>query len=135
MIRVRLAVTASLALLMVAGVLMGQDGKSAQDDATPPPTKAKGVLPKYFKSLGLTDDQRQKVVKVHAAYAAKLANLKEQMEQVASEERAELNKVLSDTQRVRLRELILKEPDASKDVTAKEEKKSDKVDAKKDEKK
>jgi Spy/CpxP family protein refolding chaperone len=132
MIRVRLAVTASLALLMVAGVLMGQDGKSTQDDATPAPTKAKGVLPKYFKSLGLTDDQRQKVVKVHSAYAAKLATLKEQMEQLASEERGELNKILSDTQRIRLRELILKEPDSSKDVTAKEEKKSD---SKKDEKK
>jgi Spy/CpxP family protein refolding chaperone len=128
--RVRLGVTASLALFLVAGVLMGQDSKSTQDDTTPP-TKAKGLLPKHFKSLGLTDEQRQKVVKVHAAYAAKVASLKEQIEQAQAEERAELNKILSDTQRTRLRELILKEPDA-KDMTTKEEKKTD---SKKDDKK
>jgi hypothetical protein len=112
---------------------MGQDSKSTQDD-TPAP-KAKGVLPKYFKSLGLTDDQRQKVVKVHAAYSAKVASLKEQISQLSAEERSELNRILSDTQRTRLHELILKDPDAAKDVAAKEEKKSDKTDSKKDDKK
>jgi hypothetical protein len=125
MFRLRLAVTGTLALLLAAGWLMGQD-KGASDE-TPASTKVKGTLPTNFKQLGLTDEQRSKVIKIHASYKAKIADLREQIERLTGEERAELNKVLSETQRVKLRELRLHEPDSSKETPAKDDKKSDKT--------
>jgi hypothetical protein len=103
--RLRLAVMGSVALFLAAGWLLGQDNKSTSNDTQPSPTKAKGTLPPYFKALGLTDDQHQKVVRIHSGYKSKIDSLTEQIAQLRNEERAELNKVLSDTQRIRLREL------------------------------
>jgi Spy/CpxP family protein refolding chaperone len=114
MLRLRFAATSSLALLLAAGWLMGQDNKAGSDDATPAPTKVKGALPPNFKQLGLTEDQKQKVLKIHATYRAKIDALKEQISQLTSEERAELNKVLSDTQRIKLRELRSHEAEPAK---------------------
>jgi Spy/CpxP family protein refolding chaperone len=123
MFRLRLAVTGTFALFLAAGFLMGQD-KASSDEPTPS-AKAKGALPANFKQLGLTDEQRQKVIKIHASYKSKISALREQIEQLTGEERAELNKVLSETQRIKLRELRLHEPDTSKDMPAKDDKKKD----------
>jgi len=128
MIRLRVAIAASVALFMAAGWLMGQDNKA--EPTTPAPTKGKGVLPAYFKSLGLTDEQRQKVVKIHASYKSKLDSLSEQIKQLKDEERAELNKVLSDTQRQKLRELRTHEPETKESAPATEKKETRKEEKK-----
>jgi hypothetical protein len=121
-------------MFLAAGWLMGQDTKPA-DTTTPATGKAKGSLPPYFSKLGLTDEQRQKVVKIHASYKGKIDSLKEQISQLSNEERAELFKVLSDTQRTRYRELRAREPESTKEGAStpekaekKEEKKTDKSD-------
>jgi Spy/CpxP family protein refolding chaperone len=117
MIRVRLAITGCVVMFLAAGWLMGQDTKTADT-----PAKGKGALPLYFKSLGLTDEQRQKVVKIHASYKSKLDSLSEQIKQLKNEERAELNKVLSETQRQRLRELQTHETETKEGAPATEKK-------------
>jgi Spy/CpxP family protein refolding chaperone len=130
MFRIRFAIASSLALFLGAGWLMGQDTKPAD---TPAPAKVKGTLPAYFSKLGLTDEQRQKVYKIHASYKSKIDALKEQMAQLTNEERVELNKVLSDTQRQRLRELRSRDPEATKESTPAAEKKEASKDAEKKE--
>jgi len=112
----RLAQFAAVALLLVASALTAQDSKNTSDD-TPAPTKAKGALPPNFKQLGLTEDQRQKVMKIHASYKSKMESLNEQLSQLKSEERSELLKVLSDTQRTKLREILTHETESTKTST------------------
>ncbi len=131
----RLGVTGSLALFLAAGFLTGQDDKKTpgRDGAVVP--KARVALPANFGKLGLTDEQKQKVLKIHASFKTKIQALTDQIDQLKEEEKAELNKVLSDTQRTRLNELRNREKTATKGTksgskTEKTEKteKSDKVD-------
>lgn len=129
MIRLRLAITGCMAMFLAAGWLMGQDTKPAD---TTPATKSKGVLPAHYSKLGLTDEQRQKVVKIHASYKGKIDSLKEQITQLTAEERTELLKVLSDTQRTKLRELLTHEAGSSKETAPSGEKKEEKTDKKAD---
>jgi TolA-binding protein len=107
--RLRLAVTCSLALFLGAGWLMGQDGKSTSDD-TPSQAKVKGALPTYYGRLGLTDEQKQKVYKIHQSYKSKIDALKDQIADLSNQQQVELLKVLNDTQRTHLRELQTREP-------------------------
>jgi Spy/CpxP family protein refolding chaperone len=123
MLRIRLAVTCSLALFLSASWLMGQDNKSTSDDAKPATGKTKGVLPKYFSKLGLTDEQRQKVYKITTSYKTKIDALTEQLDQLKSQRQAELLKVLDENQRTHLRELETHETVSKDSTTKKEEKK------------
>jgi len=134
MLRLRLAVTCSLALFLAAGWLMGQDSKTPSDDTPASSTKVKGALPTYYGRLGLTDDQKQKVLKIHQSYKTKIDALKDQIADLTKQQQDELRKVLTDTQLTHLRELQTRE---SKDKTTKDAptKKDDKKDAKPDDKK
>lgn len=87
--------------LLAGGVLRGQDKK---DDI---PTKLKGQLPANWGKLGLTDEQKQKVYKVQADFDQKMAALEKQLKDLKSQEKAEMEKVLSDAQKARLKEIIL----------------------------
>jgi len=87
--------------LLAGGVLHGQDKK---DDA---PVKLKGQLPPNWGKLGLTDEQKQKVYKVQADFDQKKAALEKQLKDLKSQERGEMEKVLSDAQKARLKELLL----------------------------
>jgi Spy/CpxP family protein refolding chaperone len=120
----------SAALFLAAGWLMAQDTKGTSDDTPATPTKVKGALPTYFKSLGLTEEQRQKAIRIHATYKAKIESLTEQLAQARSEERAELNKILDDKQKIHLRELRSKETEPIKDTTPKDKPADAKTDAK-----
>jgi Spy/CpxP family protein refolding chaperone len=133
--RLRLAATGAFNLLLAAGTLMAQDGKNSSDDAPAAASKSKGTLPPNYKQLGLTDEQRQKVVKIHATYKSKIEALSEQIAQLKGEERAELNKVLSDTQRIKLREILTHESDSTKTTSSKKEISGDTKKDSKDEKK
>jgi hypothetical protein len=123
--RLRLAVTCLLAFLLASSWLMGQDTKSTSDDTKPATGKAKGVLPKYFSKLGLTDEQRQKVYKITTSYKTKIDALTEQLDQLKSQRQGELLKVLDENQRTHLRELETHET-VSKDSTTKKEEKTEK---------
>src|SRR5262249_6326406 len=100
MIRLRL-VLAVLIAAVLSGVwfLSVEDSKAAED---PPP---KGTLPANWKKLGLTDDQVKKVYTVQAEYRTKIAKLQQQIKDLQQQERAEMEKVLTDAQKARLKEI------------------------------
>ena len=113
MVHVRLTLGLGvLALVLVGGgFLFGDDKKP--DDKEP---KAKGTLPQHWKKLGLTDDQTQKVYKIETNYRTKIDALKQQIEALKDEEKGEMEKLLTDAQKARLKELKLGEKEPAKDA-------------------
>jgi hypothetical protein len=97
MLRLRAVVTVLAVALLVTGWSLGDDPKD------PPPPR--GTLPANFKKLGLTDEQREAILKVRGTYAAKVAALRRQITQLQKEEREELEKLLTDAQKARLKEI------------------------------
>jgi hypothetical protein len=89
-----------LAALLIGGGLYGQDKK---DD----PVKVKGVLPANWGKLGLSDEQKQKIYKVQADFDQKLAALEKQIKELKAQEKTEMEKVLTDAQKARLKEILL----------------------------
>src|SRR3954469_20784253 len=99
----------------------GQDKKDSDKDPAKsgePAAKAKGQLPTYWKQLGLSDDQKKKVYEVQTSFRARLEALDKQVKELRDQERKELEKVLTDAQKARLREIITsKSPADSKAPT------------------
>ena len=92
-----------LAALLVGVVWSADDPKKPGDDKKDPP--ARGSLPANWKKLGLTDDQVKKVYKIQTDYRAKLDTLAEQIRDLKKKEMVELETVLTDAQKARLKEI------------------------------
>jgi hypothetical protein len=118
MTRARLVIGFCLVAVVAlsGGFLLGQDKK-------PDDPKVKGTLPPHYKALGLSDDQLQKVYKVQASYKAKIDDLEQKIKDLRAEEKVEREKVLTDAQKARLKELILGEDKEAKDKPAEKDKK------------
>jgi hypothetical protein len=114
--RMRVGVPVLAALLLAGGWLLGQT-KSTDE----PPLKVKGTLPANFKKLGLSEEQTREIYKIRGTFATKIEALKQQIRDLHAEELAEIEKILTDGQKNRLRELKLGEPTKAKD----QDKKSD----------
>jgi hypothetical protein len=71
--------------------------------------KLKGQLPPYYKQLGLSDSQRQRVLKVRAEYKEKIDDLKKKIETLKEEQDEATEKVLTPEQVKELKRLRLKE--------------------------
>lgn len=116
--------------LMLSGGLLGQDKKEA-----PAP---KGQLPAQWKKLSLSDEQIKKIYSVQTDYRGKIAELEDKVKELRKQERADLEKVLTDGQKTRLKEILLeKAPGESKEdkkPASKEEKKSESKEEKKSDK-
>lgn len=91
-------VVVGLALVLIASA--GINGQEKKD------TKVKGVLPANWGKLGLTDEQKQKVYKVQAEYADKIDDLEAKIKELKGKQRTEMEKVLSDEQKKRLKEIL-----------------------------
>ncbi|MBL8793969.1 MAG: hypothetical protein JNM56_08690 [Planctomycetia bacterium] len=100
MIRLRGVLVLLLVLFALGSVSLGQ---TAKDE----PAKFKGVLPQNWGKLGLSDEQKQKVYKVQNDYDQKIATLEKQLKDLKSQEKVEMEKVLTDAQKARLREILL----------------------------
>ena len=100
-----------LAAVLVAALTVraeGQDKTTAKQpakDKAEPVIVTKSSLPKYYKSLGLSEKQKRDVYKVRATYAAELAKLKEAMEALRLKETEDTDAILTEAQRSRLKEL------------------------------
>jgi hypothetical protein len=105
-----IAVTALAVGVLAGGWLFGDDKKP--DD----PTKSKGTLPQHYKKLGLTDKQQQDIYKIQAGYHDKIEDLQRQLDDLKKQEKADIEKVLTDDQKARLKELLI--GDLDKDKTA-----------------
>jgi hypothetical protein len=103
----RLGVACLAAAVLCGGWLLGDDKK--EPDKKEPDPKLKGQLPAGWKQLGLSAEQTQQIYKAQAAYKAKIDALKQQIEDLRAEEKAELEKILTKAQRDRLREIREKE--------------------------
>ena len=101
---VRLVLVVAACILFSLGELSGQD------------TKLKGTLPANWGKLGLSDEQKQKVYKVQADFGDQIAKLEAQVKDLKAKEKTEMEKVLTDAQKARLKELLLgKLPEEKKD--------------------
>lgn len=100
-------------ILVMGGSLLGQDKKDT--------AKAKGTLPQNWSKIGLTDAQKQDIYKVQTEYRGKIEDLQAQIKKLQNDERAELQKVLTDAQKARLKEILL-EKAPGEDKTPKKDK-------------
>jgi hypothetical protein len=83
---------------LVSGLLLAQD-----------PPKLKGFLPANYGKLGLSEEQKQAIYKVQADYDAKITDLENQLKKLKADEKKAIEKVLTETQKAKLRELLLGE--------------------------
>lgn len=95
---------AVLVVGVAASVGVAQD--KPKDDK--PESRAKGQLPQYWKQLGLTDEQVQRVYKLQAKYADDIDKLEEQIKALKEKMAKERAAVLTPEQKKRL-EAIIKE--------------------------
>jgi hypothetical protein len=93
--------------LLACGLALGQDKDSKKDSKKEEPTvvAVRASLPKGWKALGLTDKQKTEVLNARAKYAAKRRALEEQIKALKAEEMTALEKLLTDAQKQRLKEL------------------------------
>jgi hypothetical protein len=102
----------------VVAVVILSGGFLLGDDKKPDEPKVKGTLPPHYKALGLTDKQLQDVYKVQASYKAKIDELEQKIKELKAEEKVEREKVLTDAQKTRLKELLIGEEKEAKDKPA-----------------
>lgn len=115
---------ALIVALWVGSLLQGQEKKETTT------TKTKGTLPAHWSKLGLTDDQKVKVQGIRGEFRVKIDALKQQIRDLEKEERQAMEKVLTDAQKSRLKEILVeKAPSDTKED--KKDKKSDSKDEKK----
>lgn len=94
-----------MALLMAGEFCWAQEGKDAKKEESPP-QRLRGQLPPNFRKLGLSDEQVQKIYRIQADYQAKVKELEEQIKKLKTQEKSEIEKVLTKAQRDRLKEII-----------------------------
>jgi hypothetical protein len=93
MTRLRFLTPLALATLLWTGV-QGQEQ----------PTD-KAALPMHFKKLGLSKDQEEKILKLRGEYDQKFAALRKQLQDLEVQERAAVEKLLTEPQKAKLKEL------------------------------
>ena len=105
MFRVRLLFIL-FALVGVCALAEGQDKGKEKDHEKEPATKMRGQLPQNWSKLGLTDEQKQRTYRIRNEYRTKIDALQKQIEELRDKERKELETVLTDAQKARLREIL-----------------------------
>src|SRR5262245_40015331 len=110
---------ALLLAFLVSDGLHGQDKKDDKKDDK----KLTGKLPTHWPKLGLTDEQKQKVYKIQSEYGDKIAALEKQVKDLKSHEKSDMEKILTEGQKTRLKEILL---DKAGLDTKKDDKKDDK---------
>ncbi len=102
-----------LAMVFLAGGLVIGDDKDAKKD-----TKGvkSGKLPVYYSRLGLSDEQKKKIQEIQGEYLPRIQELENQIKELRKKERVAVEEVLTDSQKVRLREILLEKapPDKGK---------------------
>jgi Spy/CpxP family protein refolding chaperone len=98
----RLSLTGTVACFFLAAALLHGDEKpSTKDDKT----SAKPSLPMHFDKLGLTEDQKKKIMEVREDYSVKIRDLEEQLREMRRKERKAMEHLLTYGQKDKLREL------------------------------
>lgn len=98
--------------VLVLAVALVVGGGSLGDDKKEVP--AKGQLPANWKKLGLTEEQVKKVYTTQTEYRGKIAELEQKIQDLKKQERTDLEKVLTDAQKARLKEILLEKAPGEK---------------------
>jgi Spy/CpxP family protein refolding chaperone len=106
MTRIRMFAVACIFASFCSPWVAGDDKPKAKAGNDSPAGRVRGQLPQNWGKLGLSDEQRQKIYKVRADYGNKIDALQKQISALRSAERKEMEKVLTDAQRARLREIL-----------------------------
>ncbi len=77
-----------------------------KDDGKTDPKKERGFLPTYWKMLGLSEDQTQKVYKVQNKYGDEIDELEGKIKGLKDKMAKERGEILSPEQKKRLEEII-----------------------------
>lgn len=111
MLRIRALLAVAMVAAVVSSASFGEDKKDEK-----PAVKAKGQLPANWSKLGLSDEQKQKIYTTQTEYRSKIAELEAKIKELKKHEREDMEKVLTDTQKTRLKEILLeKAPGDKKD--------------------
>jgi TolA-binding protein len=94
--------------LVASGALFGDDPKKE-----PPPPRGRVSLPTNWSKLGLSDDQRQRILRTRTEYQTKIDDLRNQIKELQKKELADMQKVLNDAQKARLREILAEKAGAA----------------------
>lgn len=97
-------------LVVLSGGIVGQDNKAKvekQDEKkAEPPARVKGVLPPYWKKLGLSDAQVQDIYKVQNKYDAEIDKLQAKIDELKANRTKDMKAVLTAEQKKRLDEIL-----------------------------
>ena len=85
-----------------SGSKSGSSKSGSKEKAEP---KARGVLPMYYRQLGLSEEQRQKIYRIQNEYSDKIDELEKKIEDMKAERNGRYLKELTKAQRDRLDEL------------------------------
>ena len=99
--RSKLVSLAIFSAILSGTFLVAQTPKPAE-----PEPKAKGQLPQYWKQIGLTEDQVQKVYKIQNKYNADIDKLEAQIKELKDKMAKERSEVLTAEQKKRLEDII-----------------------------
>ncbi len=105
MYRLKLLASMFVVALLTSGFLMGEDKKAEDKKTEKEPVVVKSQLPRYFKQLGLSDAQRKDIYKIRGKYQEKIEELQRQIAALKEQEKTDLDNILSDAQKARLKEL------------------------------
>ena len=72
-----------------------------------PSQDVKPKLPPNWEKLNLTEDQKQRILKIATEYAEQIAKLEAQITALRAKEQLELVRILTDAQKSQLKELII----------------------------
>ncbi len=101
--RYNASAVAFLGLVLAALLAVGADTPPA---APTPPRATKGTLPRDWKKLGLTDEQKVKAYAITADAKDKLAKLEAEIAAIKADEHKKLDALLTPDQRAHLVELL-----------------------------
>ncbi len=109
--RLCVCLTALAVAVLAGGWLMGDDKKPDE------PPRVRGQLPAHFKKLGLSDKQIQQIYKIEADYRQQIRALQEKIDDLKKAEHLDVDNVLTDEQKTRLKELLTAEvPEKDKPI-------------------
>jgi hypothetical protein len=92
------------ALLVGSGV--SQDAKSTKPKSS--------YVPAGWKGLGLTKEQTAEFAKIYNSYSSKIKDLQDKIQEIRTQERQDMVKLLTSDQKEKLRKLVLPEDNAAK---------------------
>ncbi|MEZ5940068.1 MAG: hypothetical protein R3C18_01670 [Planctomycetaceae bacterium] len=95
----------SFALIAVLSLTVFQLLNAQEKDGATEVKERRGPLPAMYGQLGMGDDQKEKAYAVMEKYDGQIEKLKEEMKQLLAERNKELQTLLTEGQKLRLKEL------------------------------